>query len=175
MSWFLDLLVVFFILIVGVSGFKNGIIEELGRLIGLTISSVITINFSPSLSEKICSTITVDQSLSFLISFIVIFSTFLIVSRILTKMFHIAFISRSTQWTNRSLGFFFGGIKGLFILITFTWFLSLLPLKNWNEIIVRNSIIVKKCNLLRMSLIEFFNLEDSIIKTESYIIELTQP
>ena len=97
MSWFLDLLAVFFILIVGVNGFKNGIIEELGRLVGLTVSSVITINFSPSLSEKICSTIKIDQSLSFSISFILIFSTFLMVFRVLTKMFHIAFISKSTQ------------------------------------------------------------------------------
>ena len=35
-----------------VSGFENGIIEELGRLIGLTISSVITINFSHDYPKK---------------------------------------------------------------------------------------------------------------------------
>ena len=35
--------------------------------------------------------------------------------------------------------------------------------------------IAQKCNLFRISLIEFFNLEDPIIETESYIIELTQP
>ena len=53
MSWFLDLLAVFFVLIVGVSGFKIGIIEELGRILGLTVALIITINFAPSLSEKI--------------------------------------------------------------------------------------------------------------------------
>tara|TARA_B100000686_G_scaffold329581_1_gene390914 strand:- start:498 stop:1025 length:528 start_codon:yes stop_codon:yes gene_type:complete len=175
MSWFLDLLAVFFILIVGVSGFKNGIIEELGRLIGLTVALIITINFTPSLSEKIYNITKLDQSLCFPISFTLIFSIFLLISRLLTKMVHIAFLSRSNQWANRSLGFLFGTIKGAFIIITFIWFLSVLPLKNWNAIIVKNSTIAQKCNLLRMSLINFFNLEDSIVETESYIIELTQP
>ena len=69
MSWFLDLLVVFFVLIVGVSGFKNGIIEELGRILGLTIALIITINFAPSLSEKILDVTKINQSLSFSISF----------------------------------------------------------------------------------------------------------
>lgn len=175
MSWFLDSLTVFFIVLVGISGFKNGIIEELGRLIGLATALIITINFTPSLSEKISIIIKLDKSLSFPISFAIIFSIFLIVSRLLTKMVHIAFLSRSNQWANRSLGFLFGTVKGVFIIITFTWFLSVLPLKNWNAIIVKNSMIAQKCNLFRISLIEFFNLEDPIIETESYIIELTQP
>ena len=175
MSWFLDLLVVFFVLIVGVSGFKNGIIEELGRILGLTIALIITINFAPSLSEKILDITKINQSLSFSISFGLIFLFFLITSRVLTKMVHIAFLSRSNQWANKSLGFFFGSIKGVFIIIIITWFLSLLPLKNWNAIIVKNSVVAQKGNLVKMSLIELFNLEDSIVETESYIIEFTQP
>jgi len=175
MSWFLDLLVVFFVLIVGVSGFKNGIIEELGRILGLTIALIITINFAPSLSEKILDVTKINQSLSFSISFGLIFLFFLIISRVLTKMVHIAFLSRSNQWVNKSLGFFFGSIKGVFIIIIITWFLSLLPMKNWNTIIVKNSVIAQKSNLFKMSLIELFNLEDSIVETESYIIEFTQP
>jgi len=175
MSWFLDLLAVFFVLIVGVSGFKNGIIEELGRILGLTVALIITINFAPSLSEKILDITKINQSLSFSISFGLIFLFFLITSRVLTKMVHIAFLSRSNQWANKSLGFFFGSIKGVFIIIIITWFLSLLPLKNWNAIIVKNSVVAQKGNLVKMSLIELFNLEDSIVETESYIIEFTQP
>ena len=175
MSWFLDLLAVFFVLIIGISGFKNGIIEELGRLIGLTVALIITINFAPSLSEKILGITKINQSLSFSISFSFIFFIFLMITRMLTKMVQIAFLSRSNQWANKSLGFFFGSIKGAFILITFTWFLSLLPLKNWNAIIVKNSILAKKGNIIKISLIQFFNLEDSIVKTESYIKEMTQP
>lgn len=175
MSWFLDLLAVFFVLIVGVSGFKNGIIEELGRILGLTVALIITINFAPSLSEKILDITKINQSLSFSISFGLIFLFFLITSRVLTKMVHIAFLSRSNQWANKSLGFFFGSIKGVFIIIIITWFLSLLPLKNWNAIIVKNSVVAQKGNLIKMSLIELFNLEDSIVETESYIIEFTQP
>ena len=175
MSWFLDLLAVFFVLIVGVSGFKNGIIEELGRILGLSVALIITINFAPSLSEKILDITKINQSLSFSISFGLIFLFFLITSRVLTKMVHIAFLSRSNQWANKSLGFFFGSIKGVFIIIIITWFLSLLPLKNWNAIIVKNSVVAQKGNLIKMSLIELFNLEDSIVETESYIIEFTQP
>tara|TARA_B100001996_G_scaffold227124_1_gene174946 strand:- start:632 stop:1159 length:528 start_codon:yes stop_codon:yes gene_type:complete len=175
MSWFLDLLAVFFILIVGISSFKNGIIEELGRIVGLSTALILTINFTPSLSEKISGIIKIDQSFAFPISFILIFSIFLIVSRLFTKMVHIAFLSKNTQWANRSLGFLFGTVKGVFLIITFTWFLSVLPLRNWNAIIVKNSMIAQKCNLFRQSIIQFFNLEDSVVETESYIMELTQP
>ena len=175
MSWFLDLLAVFFVLIIGVSGFKNGIIEELGRIIGLTVALIITINFAPSLSEKLLGIIKINQSLSFSISFSFIFFIFLMITRMLTKMVQIAFLSRSNQWANKFLGFVFSSIKGVFIIITFTWFLSILPLKNWNQTIVKNSLIAQKCNMFRTELIKFFNLHDPIVETESYIIELTQP
>ena len=175
MSWFLDLLAIFFISIVGFSGFKNGIIEEMGRLIGLIVALVITINLSPSLSGLVTKMISFNQSFSYPISFTIIFSCVLIFFRLLTKLVHIAFLSRSNQWANKFLGFVFSSIKGVFIIITFTWFLSILPLKNWNQIIVKNSLIAQKCNMFRTELIKFFNLHDPIVETESYIIELTQP
>ena len=113
MSWFLDLLAVFFVLIIGISGFKNGIIEELGRLIGLTVALIITINFAPSLSEKILGITKINQSLSFSISFSFIFFIFLMITRMLTKMVQIAFLSRSNQWANKSLGFFSDQLREL--------------------------------------------------------------
>ena len=43
MLWFLDALVLIFILL-GYSGFNKGLIEELGRLIGLVLSIIISIS-----------------------------------------------------------------------------------------------------------------------------------
>ena len=53
MHWLLDSIAVIFILFWGVKGYKNGLIEELGRLIGLVAAIMISISNSSNLSIKI--------------------------------------------------------------------------------------------------------------------------
>mgnify|MGYP004292751387 FL=1 len=76
---------------------------------------------------------------------------------------------------NRSLGFTFGAFKGFFILMLFIWFIALLPIKKWTFIIENNSIISQLSNQFRLSMVSFFNWDDPIQLSESYIKQLTQP
>ena len=53
MLWIFDGLVVFFILLLGYNGFKKGLIEELGRLLGLVVAILLSISQSTFVSIKI--------------------------------------------------------------------------------------------------------------------------
>ena len=53
MTWFLDGAAILFILFLGYIGFNRGLIEELGRLIGLIIAIIISMSNTKSVSDKI--------------------------------------------------------------------------------------------------------------------------
>ena len=175
MSWFLDGLAIFFILFLGVVGFRRGFIEELGRLIGLILAILISVSNSAHLSVKLNEILPTDEWLGLFLSFSLLFATTLIAARVLTKLVQIALLSKSNQWMNLSLGFIFGGIKGFFIFMVFVWFLAILPLRKWSAIIEANSKLAQKSNEFRIQMVEFFNWEDPVAMSESYLKQLTQP
>tara|TARA_B100000700_G_C14903808_1_gene788676 strand:- start:458 stop:985 length:528 start_codon:yes stop_codon:yes gene_type:complete len=175
MSWFLDGLALLFILFLGYNGFKKGLIEEFGRLMGLILAVTISISKTTELEIKLKEIIHLqDWAVNFL-SFTILFTATLLISRLITKMFHIALLSKSNQSMNRTLGFTFGLIKGFFITTIFIWFITLLPLRKWTMIIEKNSKIAKLGNEVRISVVDFFNWEDPILIGESYIKQITQP
>ena len=131
-------------------------------------SSILTFNRSNMMSKWYCLCI-------FVLSFSLLFAVTLMGARILTKMVQIALLSKSTQWMNRSLGFVFGSIKGFFIMMVFIWIMAILPLQKWSNIIEDNSILAQKSNLIRINMVEFFNWEDPVALSESYLKQLSQP
>lgn len=175
MSWFLDGLAILFVVLLGIVGFKRGFIEELGRLIGLIIAILISVSNSAKLSIKLNEILPSDQWMGLFLSFSLLFTVTLIGARVLTKLVHIALLSKSNQLMNRSLGFLFGGIKGGFIVMVFIWVIAILPLKKWSIIIQENSQIAQRSNKLRLEMVTFFNWEDPVALSESYLKQLTQP
>ena len=65
MLWIFDGLVVFFILLLGYNGFKKGLIEELGRLLGLVVAILLSISQSTFVSIKIDQFINADDVRNF--------------------------------------------------------------------------------------------------------------
>jgi len=175
MSWFLDGLAFLFILFLGYNGFKRGFIEELGRLLGLALAILISISNSANVSIKLSEILPADEWMVIFLSFALLFTAALFAARVLTKLVQIALLSKSNQLMNGSLGFIFGSIKGCFILMVFVWFIAILPLHKWTMIIEENSRIAQNGNKFRSALVSFFNWEDPISMSESYIKQLTQP
>ena len=175
MSWFLDGLALLFIVLLGVVGFRRGFIEELGRLIGLIFAILISVSNSAKFSVKLNDVLPTDEWMSMFLSFSLLFVVTLMGARILTKLVQIALLSKSNQWMNRSFGFVFGSIKGFFIMMVFVWFMAILPLQKWSDIITANSKLAQKSNQIRIIMVEFFNWEDPITLSESYLKQLTQP
>ena len=175
MTWFLDGLAILFILFLGYNGFNRGLIEEFGRLIGLIIAILISISNTKSISENIIVIVDIDNWIITILTFTLLFILTLVFTRLLTKMFNIALISKNNQMMNQSLGFTFGSFKGFFVIMSIVWFIALLPKQKWTTFIDKNSKISRISNQFRLSMVSFFNWDDPIELSESYIKQLTQP
>tara|TARA_B100000035_G_scaffold34192_1_gene25927 strand:+ start:734 stop:1261 length:528 start_codon:yes stop_codon:yes gene_type:complete len=175
MPSFLDSLAIFFIIIMGYSGFTKGFIEEFGRLLGLILAVFVSMSKSVSFSSYLSTLINYEESILLPFSYMLLFIFSICVGRILTKFAHVAFLSLENRLMNQTMGFFFGMVKGVTLLITFVWFISILPLQKWNNIINENSKLITYSNQVRLSVISFFNWEDPISLSESYIKKITQP
>ena len=175
MLWFLDGLAVVYILLMGHNGFSKGLIEELGRLLGLVSAIFISMSQTTNIVSKVNEKIIVDEWAAVFFSFSLLFILTLLVARIFTKMFHIALLSKGNNLMNQFLGFSFGLIKGYSIIIVLIWFIALLPLHKWTMVIQENSRLAMHGNMVRNQIVSFFNWEDPISLGESYIKQLTQP
>ncbi len=175
MPSFLDSLAIFFIIIMGYSGFKKGFIEELGRLLGLIFAVFVSMSKSVAFSSYLSTFMEFKESILLSLSYTLLFILSICIGRILTKFAHIAFLSVENRLMNHTMGFFFGMVKGAILLISFVWFMSILPLQKWNTIINENSKFIIYSNQIRLSVISFFNWEDPISLSESYVKKMTQP
>ncbi len=175
MTWFLDGFAILFILFLGYNGFNRGLIEELGRLIGLIIAIIISMSNTKSVSDKIIGIVGLEDWIIKILTFSLLFIATIILTRLLTKMLNIAILSKNNQMMNQSLGFTFGAFKGFFIIMTILWFIALLPKQKWTSFMGKNSNISKISNQFRISIVSFFNWDDPVELSESYIKQLTQP
>ena len=175
MTWFLDGVAILFILFLGYIGFNRGLIEELGRLIGLIIAILISMSNTKSISDKIVGIVGLDDWIIKILTFTLLFIATIVLTRLLTKMLNIAVLSKNNQMMNQSLGFTFGAFKGFFIIMTILWFIALLPKQKWTSFMGKKSNILIMSNQFRISIISFFNWDDPVELSESYIKQLTQP
>ena len=171
----LDGVAIAFILLWGYQGFKNGLIEELGRLLGLIVAILISMSKSSDLSLKVKEFIQIEYWLSIFISFSILFISIIFTARFFTKLIKIAFLSQGNQLMNRLLGLFFGALKGSGMIIVLVWIIAILPLEKWTSFINQNSRLAVIGNDLRISTVSFFNWEDPVLVSESYIKKLTKP
>ena len=175
MAWFLDGFAILFILFLGYNGFNRGLVEELGRLVGLIIAILISISNTKFVSEKIIEIVDFDDWIIKILTFTLLFIAATVFTRLLTKMLNIAILSKNNQMMNQSLGFTFGAFKGFFIIMTILWFIALLPKQKWTSFMGKKSNILIISNQFRISIISFFNWDDPVELSESYIKQLTQP
>jgi len=175
MTWFLDGAAILFILFLGYIGFNRGLIEELGRLIGLIIAILTSMSNTKSISDKIVEIVGLDDWIIKILTFTILFIVTIVLTRLLTKMLNIAILSKNNQMMNQSLGFTFGAFKGFFIIMTILWFIALLPKQKWTSFMGKKSNILIISNQFRISIISFFNWDDPVELSESYIKQLTQP
>ena len=175
MAWFLDGFAILFILFLGYNGFNKGLVEELGRLVGLIIAILISMSNTKSVSDSIIGIVGFDGWIIKILTFTLLFIAAIVFTRLLTKMLNIAILSKNNQMMNQSLGFTFGAFKGFFIIMTILWFIALLPKQKWTSFMGKKSNISKISNQFRMSIVSFFNWDDPVELSESYIKQLTQP
>ena len=85
MTWLLDGFSILFILFLGYNGFNKGLIEELGRLIGLIIAILISMSNTKSISDKIIGIVGLDDWIIKILTFTLLFIATIVLTRLLTK------------------------------------------------------------------------------------------
>ena len=96
----------------------------------------------------------------------------LFIIRVLTRFFHILLTSRGTKFANRSMGFIFGAIKGIIILMLFFWTLDLFPSNKWISIIRNESNLSHRFTNTRFIIINLFHLEDPVKEGEIFLKDM---
>ena len=113
----IDLLIIGFICYGVIKGFKNGLIIEVFRFIGLFISFFLSTNLDNLLSNEILKFININYEvlniISFVFLFIVIQSLIVYFAKGFTKLAKIVYLG----FLNSFLGSVFGGLKILLILL----------------------------------------------------------
>ena len=169
MILFLDVLASFFMVVMGGVGFRRGFIEEMGRLLGLIISTIFALKYYLDLAGLILSIVPINTFVIMVISFAIIFALMLFITRVLTRFFHILLTSSGTKFANRSMGFLFGAVKGMIILMLLYWTVDLFPEKKWASIIREESYLSKTFNDTRHVIIDIFHLNDPVHQGELFI------
>ena len=157
MIQFLDALSIFFIISTGAIGFRRGLLEELGRLLGLILATIFSLNLYIEIGSFIIEWVKIDPSILFILSFILSFSLILITIRMITKLIHYLFLSKSTNWVNRLLGTFFGMSKGILFVMIFFWIFEIIPHSTIKEVVSQKSVIADHLVQLRKTIVITFN------------------
>ena len=172
MILFIDGLVVFFASMNGYIGLKRGFLEEIGRILGLAFSIIISFNNYLNLSEIISKWTSLNQKGVLIISYLIIFIISIQFFRLISKILQFLFISKSTKMMNKLLGALVGFFKAMIFISIFVWFFELIPNHRISKIILSESKITSQLVKIRTNVSEIFYFDKPIKESEKRIEKL---
>ncbi|MBT3216859.1 MAG: CvpA family protein [Candidatus Marinimicrobia bacterium] len=174
MEWYLDALAVFFMIGLGLIGYKRGLIEELGRLLGLVLAMIFGFKYYVKISALFLTWLSLDGGVILVLSFALVFVSTLLVVRIVTRMIHLLLMSKGTKWLNRTMGFAFGLIKGGVVLTALLWMTEIFSDSKWSELIMSESRFAGVMQNTRIKTIRIFHWEDPVEMGKLFIQSLVE-
>ena len=172
MILFIDGLVLFFASMNCYLGLKRGFLEEIGRILGLASSIIISFNNYLNLSEIISKWTSLNQKGVLIISYLIIFIISIQFFRLISKILQFSFISKSTKMMNKLLGALVGFFKGMIFISIFVWFFELIPNHRISKIILSESKITSQLVNARTNVSEIFYFDKPIKESEKRIEKL---
>ena len=142
-----DIIITLILCIFGFKGFKNGLIKELGSLLGLIAGIFLAIRFSDLVSSLISENSGFSSEYLPIISFAIIFITVVILIIVFSKLLDRFVKVVKLQWLNKSAGVVFSVTKTLIILggLLFTICRFNERMNMFDPTSVQNSIFYKPC------------------------------
>lgn len=153
----------------GAIGFRRGLVEELGRLLGLLLATIFALRLYVPLGSFFTGWLSVNVWLLFVLSFILVFVGILLLARMMTKLIHFLVLSKSTKWVNRVMGILFGMTKGVLAVMIFFWMFELMPEKQSSKIVATESNVAQRLIGIRETIVSTFHWEDPVAKGEKTI------
>lgn len=171
---FFDLFATTYLLFLGFSGFKHGLIIEIGKIIGLIVTLLISFLYYIDLADIIQQEFSINPIATLAISFFLIFSLTFIVTRIIIGIVDQILGFRKTRFINQLIGFGFGVFKGVIIITFVLWIFELLPYQKWTDTLYDNSTIARSVRYVRDTTIDTFGWEESINEGRDHIKQLIE-
>ena len=169
---FFDLFATTYLIFLGFGGFKHGFIIEIGKIIGLIITFMISFLYYIDLAEILHMEFSINPVATLVISFFVIFSLTFIVTRIIIGIIDQVLGFRKTRYFNQLAGFGLAIFKGIIIITFVLWIFELLPYQKWTDTLYENSTIARSVRYARDTTINYFGWDEPINEGKDHIKEL---
>lgn len=166
---FFDGIGYFFLLVMGIIGFQRGVVEEIGRLLGLILANLVALRYVNVFSIQLEKVISADKIPVQPLGYVLLFVLTLISVRLLTRFVHLLLLTRSTRWVNRWMGLGFGVLKGLLILMVVVTALEMLPGARWSQKILNRSLLSQTLRQTRTKITALFNWPDFVEEGRSFM------
>ncbi len=168
-----DIIVLVCIAFFAFSGLKNGLIEEVIKLIGFILAIYIAVKYyylgivvlQHFLNITSDGVATVS---GFIVVFMIIYLSLLLLSWTLQSIIK----SLKLVWLDRSFGLLFGAFKGILIMSIFVWLISVFKEFGYAERLKESSITYNMLHSFKNTISEFFNIDDDISVISDSIREI---
>ena len=155
----------------GYVGYKRGFLEEIGRLTGLILASVVAFQFHDIIAMNLYSWIPVDGRLILAGSFAIVFIIILLSARMLTRFIQMFLLARGIRSANRILGVAVGAVKASIMTIILCWSVDVLPNADYFSEMKTRSYVYQNSSGVRNRIVVAFHLEDSVRNSEMWVRE----
>ena len=162
-----DIAIVLILGLFAFNGFRDGFIEEIGRLISLASGFILASKFHPLLMDYIPNSIEkwplqAKVAIAYLIVFIVTIIVISIIVKMLQKFIELVLLG----WLNRLLGLLLGLLKGFLIVSLVIFIIQVVPFKENTKEQIQNrfneSIMYQICNNVKELIILTVPMEDKL-------------
>lgn len=166
-----DLMAIFLLGAFGYVGYRRGFVDEMGRLAGLILASVVAFQYHDAIAVSLFPRLPLDGRLLIVGSFGVLFVITLMAARIVTRFLQMFLLARGIRWANRTMGIAIGALKASVVAIILCWAVDILPNADYFAEMKTRSTLYRNSSDARNWIIDAFHLEDSIQNSEMWVKE----
>jgi membrane protein required for colicin V production len=166
---FLDSLTLVFLSWMGWLGFKRGLVEELGRLLGLILATLVTLRYYGGVAQHVQRWAGLEAGVALLVSYAALFAATLVASRFVVRLIHYLIVAPSVRGLNRIMGFAFGAAKGAVVVALVVWIIDLTPMDRWSQIVQTRSTTARWLSTARVQVIQSFGWNDPVQRGEALV------
>ncbi len=164
-----DLAAIFLLIGFGYVGYKRGFLEEIGRLAGLILASVVAFQFSGSVALFLYPRLPVDGRLISVGAFAGVFVAVLLAMRVVLRFVQMFLLSRGVKSMNRAMGIAVGAVKASVVAVILCWSVDVLPNADYFREMKMRSYVYHNSSSARRWIVSAFHLEDSVQRGETWM------
>ena len=164
----------FFLLVMGIIGFQRGVVEEIGRLLGLILANLVALRYVNVFSVHLEKALPTDAIPVQPVGYVLLFVLTLLGVRLVTRFVHLLLLTKSTRWANRWMGLGFGVLKGLLILMVVVTALEMLPGARWSQKILASSRLSATLGVTRTKITSLFNWPDFVEEGKNFMEQVIE-